>query len=168
MNRQMFTAVYRQRFSKGKGKNELHVAFSVPASSLCWGAVTHPDVVTGHESRQGHAKLGHACCCSGHIHVHTVTYTTASHFVTDYEVYVSTLQNVINKCLHRVLFSPFSSFPTICPLSIPQTHPLCISISYIFRFFFPPISFSPAPLPPSLFSMLTATWTACHKGGQSG
>lgn len=58
--------VCRQRVSKGKGlwKNVLHVAFDVPVSSLCRGAVTHPDVVTGRESHQGHAKLARACRCS--------------------------------------------------------------------------------------------------------
>lgn len=51
----------------------LHVAFDVPASSLCWGAVTHPDVVTGHESRLGHAKVA-SCMSLQPDNVSVVTY----------------------------------------------------------------------------------------------
>lgn len=100
--------------------------------------MTHPDVVTGHESHLGHAKLGHACRCSLTCqwllsHSHTVVPTT-SDSVTEYEVCVSVLQNVINKYLHHILFSPspplfFSCL--FCPISC-FTNSLCIYISYIF------------------------------------
>lgn len=55
-----------------------------------------------------------------------------------YEICVSILQNVINKCLHHILFPPpllcfLFSFPTICPISHSMTSP---SLRFYFFFLF--------------------------------
>lgn len=155
--------------------NMFHVAFDVPVYSVLRSRDTL-DAVTGHESHQGHAKLSHACRCSLTCQwSHTFTsccphHLTLCHWISSMCI---NLQNIINKCLHRVLF-PFSFpllFPTNCPISHFTNSPSVYLSYYIFSCSF--ISFSSFLFLPhfhtsSLFSILTATWTACHKGGQSG
>lgn len=81
--------------------------------------------------------------------------------ITEYEVCVEILQNVINKCLHHP--PPFSPFFILLPhFDHHLFHKLFALLSCVFSVlsFIP--SF-PAPLSSSLFSISTATWTACHK-----
>lgn len=87
-------------------ENPLRVAVDVPASSVC--CEVKPDVVTKVTSRwhmHGTAAQPVRCHIQTWQHLHLLR--LSSH-LTEYEVCVTVLQIVINKCVHHVLLSLFS------------------------------------------------------------
>lgn len=121
----------------------LHVAFGVPVSFLVPRSCDTTSCHVMSHTKVMASWIMHVCCsqCQWSLTFTCCCSHRFTHSVSEYEVCVWNLQNVINKCLHHVPFPPlspffFSSFATICPISHSGIHSHSLHHYFFWGFLF--------------------------------